>query len=163
MRELFFSTMITMMLTTLVMANDVKGKVVAVIDGNTLKVVGNDDQLYTVLLAGIDSPELNQEFGQESKKFLEKLILNKNVTLTFKGKDRMGNTLAEVVLKGKKDPRMALLEQGFAWTSEKNPLQDLEAVRSAAQVQGKGLWKQDNPTPPWVFRREQSMLQRKSS
>lgn len=163
MRELFFSTMIAMMLTTLVMANDVNGKVVAVIDGNTVKVIGNDDQLYIVLLAGIDSPELDQEFGQESKKFLEKLILNKNVTLTTRGKDRLGNTLAEVVIKGKKDPRIALLEQGFAWTSEKNPLQDLEAVRSAAQAQGKGLWKQDNPTPPWVYRREQSMMQRKSS
>lgn len=163
MRELFFSTMIAMMLTTLVMANDVNGKVVAVIDGNTVKVVGNDDQLYIVLLAGIDSPELDQEFGQESKKFLEKLILNKNVTLTFRGKDRMGNTLADVAVKGKRDPRIALLEQGFAWTTEKNPLQDLEALRSAAQAQGKGLWKQDNPTPPWVYRREQSMMQRKSS
>lgn len=152
-----------MMLATPVTANDVNGKVVAVIDGNTLQVVGRDNELYNVLLADIDCPELDQQFGQESKRCLEKMILNKNVTIIFKGKDRLGNTLAEVLINGKKDPRVQLLQEGFAWTSEKNPLPVLEAFRSAAQSNRKGLWKQDNPTPPWVYRREQSMLQQKSS
>lgn len=163
MRELLFKTIIAMMLATPVNANDVNGKVVAVIDGNTLQVVGRDNELYNVLLADIDCPELDQQFGQESKRCLEKMILNKNVTIIFKGKDRLGNTLAEVLINGKKDPRVQLLQEGFAWTSEKNPLPVLEAFRSAAQSNRKGLWKQDNPTPPWVYRREQSMLQQKSS
>lgn len=145
------------------MAKDVKGKVVAVIDGNTLRVAGNDDQIYNILLADIDSPELDQQFGQESKKLLEKLVLNKNVTMTFKGKDRLGNTLAEVLINGKRNPSIELLEKGYAWTSEKNSSAALEALRSAAQAERKGLWKQENPTPPWIYRREQSMLQRKSS
>jgi micrococcal nuclease len=163
MRKLFFSTMIAMMLTTLAIANDVKGKVIAVIDGNTLQVQGSDNQTYNILLAGIDSPELGQDFGPEAKKFLEKMILGKNVTVSFKGKDRLGNSLAEVRINGKKDPRLELLKEGLAWTEEKNPLPDLETQRSWAQSKNKGLWKRDNPTPPWIYRREQTMLQRKSS
>jgi micrococcal nuclease len=91
------------------------------------------------------------------------MILGKNVTVSFKGKDRLGNSLAEVRINGKKDPRLELLKEGLAWTEEKNPLPDLEAQRSWAQSKNKGLWKRDNPTPPWIYRREQTMLQRKSS
>lgn len=163
MEKLFFTTMTAMMLTTLAMANDVKGKVIAVIDGNTLQVLGSDEQTYNILLWGIDCPELGQEYGEAAKKHLEKLIMGKSVTVMFRGKDRLGNTLAEVMVNGKKDPRIDLLREGLAWTAEKNPSADLETVRTAAQAKANGLWKQDNPTPPWVFRREQTMLQRKSS
>jgi len=163
MRNLIFSTLAVAMLSGLAMADDVKGKVIAVIDGNTLQVADNADQIHNILLIGIDSPELGQEFGQEARQFLEKMILGKHVTITFQGKDRLGNALAVVKINGKKDPRLELLKEGLAWTAEKNPLADLESYRSSAQLKGKGLWKQDNPTPPWIYRREQTMLQRKSS
>ena len=83
--------------------------------------------------------------------------------MTSKGKDRLGNTLGEVMIGGKKDPRIDLLTEGLAWTSENHPMADLEGLRVSAQAKGKGLWKQNNPTPPWIYRREQSMLQPKSS
>ena len=50
------------------------GKVVTVIDGNTLEVVGEDNETYKILLYGIDCPELEQEFGARAKKLLEKLV-----------------------------------------------------------------------------------------
>lgn len=155
MKNLVFSTLAAMMLSGLVMANDVRGKVVAVIDGNTLKVAGDDNQTHHILLMGVDSPELDQEFGQEAKKCLEKMTLGKHVTVSFKGRDRFGNVMAEILINGKKDPRIQLLKEGLAWTAEKNPLPYLESYRSSAQLKGKGLWKQDNPTPPWIYKREQ--------
>jgi endonuclease YncB( thermonuclease family) len=66
-------------------------------------------------------------------------------------------------MKGELDPRVELLKQGLAWTSEKDPIPELESHRNEAQQKGKGLWKNDNPTPPWIFRRQQSMMQPKSS
>ena len=36
------------------MANTVKGKVVTVVDGNTVEIVSEDNETYKVVLAGID-------------------------------------------------------------------------------------------------------------
>ena len=143
-------------------SDQVTAKVVSVIDGNTLEIVGDDHEKRKIMLAGIDSPELTQEYGEKARKFLEKMMLEKSVTVQITGKDRTGTPLAVVMIQNK-DPRLELLKEGLAWTAERNPLPDLEEVRAKAQEKGKGLWKQQNPTPPWTYRREQSMLQPKSS
>lgn len=146
-----------------VMSNGgVSGKVIAVIDGNTVEVVDKDNTTYKIVLAGVDSPELTQEYGMEAKQYLEKMLLQKEVIVRFQGKDRKGNHIA-VVLKDELDPRVELLKQGLAWTAEKDPNPELEAYRATAQQKGKGLWKEENPTPPWIYRRQQSMMQPKSS
>jgi micrococcal nuclease len=139
------------------------GKVVSVFDGNTVEVQTETNEVVLVILADIDSPELTQEFGNEAKEYLEKIALRKEVIVEFRGKDRKGNNLGVLLIKGKTDARVALLQQGLAWTSERNPNPELETHRTSAQAEGKGLWKNDNPTPPWIYRREQSMLQPKSS
>jgi len=144
-------------------AGEFTGKVISVVDGNTLEIKSNDNQTYTVLLAGIDSPELNQEYGDKAKRMLEKLSLEKQVTVHLKGKDRRGQDLAEVLVNGDEDIRIELLKEGMAWTAERNPLPELEEHRVKAQQKGKGLWKQEDPTPPWTFRRQQTMMQAKSS
>jgi micrococcal nuclease len=160
-------TLVLIVLTSMIqvvgLANDVvTARVISVIDGNTLEIRGEDNETRKVILAGIDSPELTQEFGEKAKKLLEKLALEKDVTVQITGKDRTGTSIGIVIIEDK-DPRLELLKEGLAWTSEKNPLPDLETVRLKAQEKGKGLWKQDNPTPPWTYRREQTMLQPKSS
>jgi micrococcal nuclease len=159
----FVLIVLTSMIQVVGLANDVvTARVISVIDGNTLEIRGEDNETRKVILAGIDSPELTQEFGEKAKKLLEKLALEKEVTVQITGKDRTGTSIGIVIIEDK-DPRLELLKEGLAWTSEKNPLPDLETVRLKAQEKGKGLWKQDNPTPPWTYRREQTMLQPKSS
>jgi micrococcal nuclease len=139
------------------------GKVTSVIDGNTIEVTNNEKETVRIVLAGIDSPELSQEFGEEAKLYLEKLVLKKEVTVQIEGKDRKGTPLGVVWVKGKLDARIELLKEGLAWTAEKNPSPELEIHRTSAQEKGKGLWKHSEPTPPWIYRRQQSMLQAKSS
>lgn len=138
------------------------GTVTAVIDGNTLEVLTSDNETYKIMLAGVDSPELTQPYGEAARKYLGKLLLEKKVSVQFQGKDRKGNYIA-VVLKGDVDPRIPMLREGLAWTSEKDPIPELEAHRALAQQKGKGLWRDPNPTPPWTYRREQSMMEPKSS
>ncbi len=140
-----------------------EAKVLAVVDGNTLEVKTAEGDVYTIMLSGVDSPELEQEFGNEARVFLEKLVLKKNVKVTLEGKDRWGNRLAVVWLKGVVDLRVELLKAGLAWTAERNPLAELENVRKEAQERGKGIWASAEPTPPWIFRRQQTLLQEKSS
>lgn len=155
---------IVFLLLSVVMANGatLQGKVTRVIDGNTLEFLSNEGDRYTIVLSGIDCPELTQKYGEEARICLEKLTLNKTATVNIKGKDRSGNAVAEVFVGGKKDPRIQLLKDGLAWTSEVNPDNQLETVRLASQSKKKGLWKDENPTPPWTHRREQSMLTPKS-
>lgn len=138
------------------------GKVVTVIDGNTVEVIGADNETYKLLLNGIDCPELEQEYGAKAKRALEKLVLEKNVLIRIQGKDRLGNRLGVIIVEGKEDPRFELLKEGLAWTSERNPIEELEILKEKAREKNKGLWKEEKPTPPWIFRRQQTMLQTKS-
>ena len=162
MRKLILGVMAAV-LSVAAFADKLQGKVVAVIDGNTLQIVCQNDLTHIVQLMGIDSPELSQEFGEDSKKYLEKIALGKKVTVSIEGKDWRGNPLAVVMVNGKRDLRVELLDKGLAWTSEKNPLPDLEKCRMRAENKAMGLWKQSNPTPPWTYRRQQSMLEPKTS
>ena len=141
--------------------NELSGKVISVIDGNTVELIADDNESYKIMLYGIDSPELGQSFGDKAQKFLQKMILDKNVSVKIQGKDRWGNRLGVILIDGKIDPRLELLQAGLAWTAERNPLEELESVKEKARVQGKGLWKEKDPTPPWQYRRDQTMLEPK--
>lgn len=142
-------------------AEEIKGKVTSVIDGNTIEILTRDQETYKVLLHGIDSPDPGQNYAEQAKKFLEDLLLNKSVIIELRGKDRLGNRLGEIHVEGTPDPRQELVRAGLAWTTE--PVADLEELKERAKTQGKGLWQDENPTPPWLWRRQQSMLQAKSS
>ena len=48
-------------------AETLNGKVTQVADGDTLTIVGENKQAIKIRLAGIDSPEKAQVFGQRSK------------------------------------------------------------------------------------------------
>lgn len=149
--------------TAVASPDGISGKVVSVIDGNTIEFQTSDNETFKFVLSGIDAPELNQEYGDEAKKLLEKLLAGEEAIIYMEGKDRLGNRVGSLIYKKGKDPRVDLLEKGLAWTAEKNPKPDFELLKEAAKSHEKGLWEQPNPTPPWIFRRQQTMLVAKSS
>ena len=144
------------------LANTVRGKVVSVVDGNTLEIVSEDNETYKVVLAGIDSPELRQEFGEAAREFLEKFILDKAIQVELQGKDRWGNYVGVVYINKGTDLRKALLTNGLAWVTEKETDEEFKKLEQKAREQGTGLWKEESPTPPWIYRRQQTMLQPKA-
>ncbi|MFN7330916.1 MAG: thermonuclease family protein, partial [Bacteroidota bacterium] len=121
MKSVAFALLGLLLSSMVLRAEVISGKVVAVLDGNTLEVFTSENETYKILLYGIDCPELGQEFGERAKMFLEKLVLNKSVNAEIQGKDRWGNRLAIVLIDGK-DPREELLQEGLAWTAERNPI-----------------------------------------
>lgn len=135
----------------------VSARVTSVFDGNTIEVVTSDKRNLKVLLYGIDSPELGQRFGNEARKYLEDKLLNRDVSMEIRGKDSFGNYLAIVTLDNRVDIRVDLLKEGLAWTAEKDGVSDLEPYRTWAQRKGRGLWREQNPVPPWTYRRQQAM------
>ena len=147
----------------LLMATEfIAGEVTAIHDGNTLEVSTKEKQTYRITLMGIDCPELQQAYGKEARDFLAQWLLHQEVTVQIHGKDRNKNYVGIVLLTEGEDVRVALLEQGLAWTAEQNPIPELELIRNDAARNGKGLWREQSPLAPWVFRRQQSMLEAKS-
>lgn len=63
-----------------------QAKVTAVTDGDTVKIE-YQNKTIKVRLAGIDTPELKQEFGLEAKNALEDKVLNKTVYIDGDKKD----------------------------------------------------------------------------
>lgn len=86
---------------------------VAVHDGDTITVLVEKTQTK-IRLAGIDAPELKQDFGNVAKRTLSELVFGRNVRVVDKGKDRYGRTIGDVY-EGEKRVNLILVEKGMAW------------------------------------------------
>ena len=75
---------------------DITGRVVAVTDGDTIKVLDADNTQYKVRLTGIDAPEKKQPFGDASRKNLASLVAGKEVLVESNKQDRYGRALGKV-------------------------------------------------------------------
>ena len=91
------------------------GKVVGITDGDTVKVL-RDNQTVKVRLSGIDTPEMDQPFGKQSKRFVSKLIFGKTVDVKDLGLDRYKRTLGYIT-EGSTEVNEAIVAAGLAWHS----------------------------------------------
>jgi micrococcal nuclease len=135
------------------LAETFDAKVVSVIDGDTISVLHNGGK-ERVILYGIDCPESAQEFGPEAKKFTDESCYGKMVTIECKGTDPRGRTIAVVTLPDGTSLNKQLLEQGFAWWSDKFAPGEtrFQVLQASARTKKIGLWSGSNPIPPWLFR-----------
>lgn len=150
-------------LSTAYTQEKILGTVTKVIDGNTIEITTLQKEAYHVLLHGIDSPEPGQPHAERATQYLASLLLNKPVTISLHGRDRQGNRIGDIHIEGAPDPRHEMLKAGLAWTSEHQPDPALEALKEQARQQNIGLWQESDPTPPWTYRRQQTMLDAKGS
>lgn len=135
----------------------ISGKVIRVIDGNTIEILDSEKEVIKIMLSEVDCPEPGQEFSEEAKKLTEKLVLKKRVVVELKGKDRWGNKLGQVMLNNGKLLHHELLQSGLAWAKEEDD-EALVNMQAAAKASKSGLWISEDPTPPWIYRRQQTMM-----
>jgi endonuclease YncB( thermonuclease family) len=130
------------------------GKVVAITDGDTFKLLKKDSTLIKVRLANIDCPERKQPFSTKAKQFTSDAIFSKQVKLEILNKDRYGRFIANVIYDDKLNLSKELLKAGYAWHyvkySNDSNLQKLEDEAKNSKV---GLWKDPNAIAPWNWRR----------
>ena len=129
------------------------GKVVSVVDGDSINVLHNDAR-EKVILYGIDCPENGQAFGPEAKKFTDDACFGKIVNVEEQGKDPRGRTIGVVLLPDGTNLNRELVKRGLAWWSDKYASKDanLKQLHEAAKAAKTGLWADANPVPPWLFR-----------
>ena len=92
-----FIAILLMLLTSCLASDNISGKVVGVLDGDTIEVLQNK-QTHRIRLHGIDAPEKGQDFGTQAKKAASDLAFNKNVTVSVTTKDRYNRSVGIVTL-----------------------------------------------------------------
>lgn len=143
-----------------VYADELKGFVVGVSDGDTIKVIDSTKTEYKIRLTGIDAPEKKQPFGQKSKKSLSDLAYMKQVNIEYFKRDKYGRILGKVLVDGK-DVNFEQLRLGMAWVYVKYineiPANDQKQYLTAeltAKNTSTGLWSDNAPIPPWEYRKK---------
>lgn len=107
-----------------------------------------------VRLAGIDAPELRQDYGTKSKQALSALVFGQIVQIGDGGQDKYGRTIGEVFVAGRR-VSVAIVAAGMAWQYRRyDQSPELAAAEADARAARRGLWAMPNPVPPWEWRRQ---------
>jgi endonuclease YncB( thermonuclease family) len=124
------------------------------IDGDTIKAYNNNG-VFTVRLADIDTPELKQKYGKESKSMLNTLLSNTYFSVTSSGFDKYGRVLGTVYV-GELNINLEMLYRGCAhvfvkYCNPENIMLYSQAMEYAKSTK-KGLWQFSPVVTPEVFR-----------
>lgn len=141
-----------------VQAGSLNGKVIGVLDGDTVDVLDAAKTQHRIRLAGLDAPEKSQPFGQRSKQNLSDLVFGRQVEVQYTKNDKYGRIVGKILVNGK-DANIEQIRGGFAWHYKQYEKEQLASDRVAyadaenkARAQKSGLWIDPKPTPPWEWR-----------
>ncbi|OHC72297.1 MAG: hypothetical protein A3H93_14440 [Rhodocyclales bacterium RIFCSPLOWO2_02_FULL_63_24] len=149
-------------------AETIEGRVVGVIDGDTLTIRDSGKVRHKVWLVGVDAPEAKQPFGQAAKTHLTGLVFGRDVTVEWRQRDRYGRIVGKLMLQPSDCPNcartvdagLAQIEAGLAWWyreyRREQSLEDqarYEFAEFDAQARRIGLWRDAAPVPPWEWRK----------
>lgn len=127
------------------------GKVIKVIDGDTITILTQNKEQIRVRLYGIDAPEKKQAYGDVSKKALSNMIAGKQVEIKEHGRDIYKRVLGAIFLNNV-DINAKMVSNGYAWAFIKYSKKYVEQEQFARKNK-KGLWQDKNAIAPWEFRK----------
>ena len=148
--------LLTLLTTSLHAATIYTGKVIAITDGDTIKILTSDKQQIKVRLANIDTPEKKQPYGQKAKKVLSDKIYGKQVSVEKVTTDRYKRMIGKVYL-ADRYINAEMVADGYAWVYRKyNKDRHMLELERQAQEKGIGLWalQEDQRIPPWEWRKQ---------
>ena len=141
---------------------DQKTEVIKIIDGDTFTVL-SAGRPEKIRLFGIDCPEKNQAYGEEAKNFTSKFIKGKTIKIVPVTFDLYGRSVSIVYIDGK-CINEELLKAGLAWHFERySKKPKWKELCRKAKLNKSGLWLEDNPTPPWEYRKKRKKYWRYDS
>ncbi len=149
---------LALLVSTAISAGILEGRVIAVTDGDTIKVLDASHVQHVIRLSGIDAPEKKMPFGQRSKQNLSDLVLDKQVAVESEKIDRYGRIVGKVHVFGL-DANLAQIHAGMAWHYKHYQREQSAADRQSysvaedvARSSRLGLWSDVEPAPPWDWR-----------
>ena len=97
-------------------AKTVQGIVSQVTDGDTLWLKPAEGKPLEVRLRDIDAPEICQPWGDDSRKALSELTLNKVASLQVQAHDKYGRAVGTLMIEDTNVSRY-MVENGHAWST----------------------------------------------
>jgi endonuclease YncB( thermonuclease family) len=133
-------------------AAELTGRVSHVSDGDSFVLDGSGRQDVRVRIARIDAPEQGQPHGDEARAALRTLIHRKKVRVEVDDTDDYGRLVGYVYV-GEIDVGERMVAQGHAWAFRRyEPSRSLRDLEQAARAAKRGLWRAEDPVPPWEWR-----------
>ena len=134
---------------------ELRGKVVRVLDGDTFELLLSTRETVVVRLEGIDAPEKGMPFATAAKNYLAQLCFQKQVRLEVSKRDRWKRPIAQAYVEGSSSEiGEQMIRAGMAWhfTTYSNSA-SLDRAEREARSAKRGLWVDPNPTAPWLWRK----------
>jgi len=135
-------------------AQRLHGRTVWVDDGDSFQVrIGSET--IRVRLYGIDAPERTQAYANKARQALRARVQDRQVSIEQRDEDVYGRIVGVAYVDGR-DVNLEMLENGWAWHYKRHDQSPRYATAEAeAKAARRGLWADENPMPPWEFRRQQ--------
>jgi endonuclease YncB( thermonuclease family) len=137
------------------------GKVVRVVDGDTIDVVDSAMRAHRIRLKGIDAPEKSQAFAIEATRSLASMIIGKEVVVEWNKVDERNRIIGRILVKDR-DICLEQIRAGMAWHFKRYQNEQGEQERelydrfeTEARSDRRGLWTDPAPIEPWVIRDHQ--------
>jgi len=131
-------------------------KVVNVTDGDTFTAAGSSGNTITVRVWGIDAPESGQPYGPAATQVARRIIGGELVNVYVQDTGPYGRHIARVEAEHEGesvDLARSLALSGLAWHSRRYATSEtLVEHEREARAEGKNLWSQSDPVPPWEYR-----------
>lgn len=148
--------LLTFVLSSMLSASLLQGRVIRVMDGDTVEILDGGNQTHRIRLYGVDAPEKAQDFGQVSKQFTAGIAAGRQVTVEVIDTDRYGRSVG-VVRVGSVILNSELVRTGHAWVytqyCKKDFCQQWKQLENNARTGRHGLWAQQ-AVAPWIWRKE---------
>ena len=134
-------------------------KVTKIIDGDTIHLIHKKYGKIKVRLAEIDTPEMDQPYGEEAAVILKNMILNKTVKLKKLAVDRYKRVVGTIYLNGL-EINLFLVRNGFAWCYDKyNRREKIKSAENLARLEKIGIWSNKKKAiEPWNWRKNKRKL-----
>lgn len=128
------------------------GKIIKVIDGDTVTLLDNNGKKRKIRLDGIDCPETGQEYGEEATRYVEKIAMSKCVCVEIKGTDIYNRTLG-IIYVDDLNINEQLLTKGLAWVYKYNKDPAYHQLERKAREKKKNIWSNPNSVDPSTWRK----------
>lgn len=127
--------------------------VIHIWDGDSL-VISTPEGPRQIRIFGIDAPEKTQPFNDQARQYLQQLILNQEVLIEEIDQDNYKRMVAKITLR-EQDIASMMVTAGFAWVFHRyNRDPKMLELEKKAKKEKRGLWQQNSPTAPWIWRKQ---------
>jgi micrococcal nuclease len=134
-------------------AQDSSIKIVRYIDGDTV-LIDDHNQTFSLRIADIDAPEINQAYGKKSKRALMQICEHTQIHIQLIGHDKYHRKIGRLQCNQTWISEF-MVKNGHAWFYQHySKDKQLMLAEQNAHKHKIGLWESDSAIPPWEWRQK---------